>query len=108
MDKAEGIPLSQVWDTMALSQKLQVLLAITRLQKQWLSVSFSHYGSLYYVGDAQPSPDNHYVKDGKAVHDSKFTIGQAVSRDWVDAGRASLNINRGPCTFRFVKTPCRN
>jgi hypothetical protein len=53
MDKVEGVPLSQVWSTMTLPQKLQVLLAVTRIQKQWLSVSFSHYGSLYYKGDTQ-------------------------------------------------------
>jgi hypothetical protein len=54
MNKTEGVPLSQVWDTMKLPQKLKVLLALTRLQKQWLSLSFSHYGSLYYVGDIRP------------------------------------------------------
>jgi hypothetical protein len=53
MDKIEGIPLSQVWETMELAQKLQLVLALTSLQKQWLSVSFSHYGSLYHTGDVQ-------------------------------------------------------
>ncbi|KAL4738465.1 kinase-like domain-containing protein [Aspergillus similis] len=74
MHKTEGVPLSRVWSTMKLPQKLQVLLAMTRLQKQWLSVTFSHYGSLYYKEDIQPPADNHFVKDGKVVRDSEFAL----------------------------------
>ncbi|KAF7161918.1 hypothetical protein CNMCM5623_007333 [Aspergillus felis] len=96
MDKTKGVPLSHVWDTMKLPQKLQVILAMARLQKQWLSVSFSYYGSLYYARDVQPPADNHYVKDGKAVRDSEFAIGPATGRDWFDAGRSDLDIERGP------------
>ena len=102
MDKAEGVSLSQVWNKMKLPQKLQVLLAMTRLQKQWLSISFSHYGGLYYAGDVQSPAGNHYIKDGKAVKDSEFAIGPATGRDWLDAGRSTLNIERGPCTSVFI------
>ncbi|KAI3120539.1 hypothetical protein CBS147326_9423 [Penicillium roqueforti] len=77
MDKIKGVPLSQVWSTMKLPQKLQVLLAMTRLQKQWLSVTFSHYGSLYYTEDVQPPAGNHFVKDGKVVKDSELARLQA-------------------------------
>ena len=97
MDKIEGVPLSQVWDTLKLPQKLQVLLAMTHLQKQWLSVSFSHYGGLYYTGDVQQPEDSHYVKDGKAIRDSGYVIGPATGRDWFDAGRSILDIEKGPC-----------
>ncbi|KAF2683513.1 hypothetical protein K458DRAFT_478381 [Lentithecium fluviatile CBS 122367] len=75
MDKTEGIPLSQ---------------------KQWLSVSFSHYGSLYYARDVQPLTGNHYIKDGKVAQDSKVAIGPACSRDWVDGGRSNLDIDKRP------------
>lgn len=98
MDKIKGVPLSQVWSTMKLPQKLQVLLAMTRLQKQWLSVTFSHYGSLYYTKDVQPPAGNHFVKDGKVVKDSEFAIGPATGRDWCDAGRSNLDVEKGPCT----------
>jgi hypothetical protein len=99
MDKVEGVPLSQVWGTMKLTQKLQLLLSLTRLQKQWLGVSFSHYGSLYYTKDVQPLVGNHYVKDGKTITNSRFAIGQATGRDWIDAGRSALKTDRGPCTW---------
>ena len=98
MEKAQGVPLSQVWSTMQLPQKLQVLLSVMRLHKQWLRVSFSHCGSLYYAGDMGQSENNYYIQDGNTVKDSKFVIGPATGRDWVDAGRSGLNIERGPCT----------
>jgi hypothetical protein len=102
MDKVEGVPLSQVWGTMKLTQKLQLLLSLTRLQKQWLRISFSHYGSLYYTKDVQPSVGNHYVKNGKIVTNSRFAIGQATGRDWIDAGRSALKTDRGPCTLELI------
>lgn len=101
-----GVPLSQVWDTMKLPQKLQVLLAMTRLQTKWLSVRFSHYGSLYYAGNVQSLEGNHYVKDGKVVEDSEFAIGPATGRDWLDAGRSMLNIRRGPCRLDYKSCSC--
>ncbi|KAJ6164176.1 hypothetical protein N7470_002848, partial [Penicillium chermesinum] len=81
MDKIEGVPLSQVWEPWNYPERLPWLLAMTSLQKEWLSVSFSHYGSLYYTKDVQPLVDNHIMKNG---------------RDWVDAGRSTLDIERGP------------
>ncbi|KAJ5571061.1 phosphotransferase enzyme family protein [Penicillium sp. DV-2018c] len=103
MDKIEGVPLSQVWGTLKLTQKLQLLLAMTQLQKQWLSVSFSHYGSLYYTGDVQPLADSYYVKDGKAIRDPEFAIGPATGRDWSDADRSMLDIEKGPFAARETK-----
>ncbi|PWY70131.1 phosphotransferase enzyme family protein [Aspergillus eucalypticola CBS 122712] len=98
MEKAAGVPLSHVWETLKLPQKLQVLLAMIRLQKKWLSVSFSHYGSLYYAKDIQASPpeDTHYIKNGKAIKDPQFAIGPTTGRDWCDASRSLLGIDRGP------------
>lgn len=106
MDKAEGVPLSQVWSAMKLPQKLRVLLTINRLQQRWLSVSFSHYGSLYYAGDVQAPTGNHYVRDGETIKDSEFAIGSATGRDWFDAGRSVLDIERGPCKSVFISSLC--
>jgi hypothetical protein len=104
MNKIEGVPLSQVWSTMQLPQRLKVILAMTSLQKKWLGVSFSPYGSLYYARDVQSPAGNQYVKDDMAVKDSGFAIGPATGRDWSDAGRSVLDIDRGPCTSGFVSS----
>ncbi|EGD99635.1 hypothetical protein TESG_06980 [Trichophyton tonsurans CBS 112818] len=87
MDKVKGVPLSQVWTKMQLPQKLQVLLAVTRMQKRWLGVSLSHYGSLYYASDLQTPAGSHYAKDGKVIMDSGFALGPAtVGGDFIDTG----------------------
>ncbi|KAL1798887.1 hypothetical protein ACET3X_002924 [Alternaria dauci] len=96
MEKAQGVPLSQVWDAMELPQKLQVLLALIQIQKRWLSTSFSHYGGLYYAKDVQSSSASHYVQDGVVIKNPEFVIGPATGRDWHDAGRTGLDIRRGP------------
>ncbi|RAH53223.1 phosphotransferase enzyme family protein [Aspergillus piperis CBS 112811] len=109
LEKAAGVPLSHVWETLKLPRKLQVLLAVIRLQKKWLSVLFSHYGSLYYAKDIQVSPpeDTHYIKNGKAVKDSQFAIGPTTGRDWCDASRSLLDIDRGPWSdiLQFLQAP---
>jgi hypothetical protein len=74
MEKAQGVPLSQVWDVMALPQKLQVLLALVKIQKRWLSISFSHYGGLYYAKDVQSSSASRYVQDGVVTKNSEFVV----------------------------------
>ncbi|KAL4762846.1 uncharacterized protein BDW70DRAFT_149035 [Aspergillus foveolatus] len=61
-----------------------------------LGVSFSHYGSLYYKEDVHPPASNHFVKEGKLVRDSAFAIGPATGRDWNDAGRLGLHVEKGP------------
>lgn len=104
MDKVEGVPLSEVWDTTQLQQKLKVILAMTSLQKEWLTVSFSHYGSLYYAGDVQSLAYNHYVNEGMAINDPEFAIGPATGRDWFDAGRSVLDNERGPFTSGFLSS----
>ncbi|KAL3479210.1 kinase-like domain-containing protein [Aspergillus californicus] len=71
MDKAKGVPLSQVWDTMMINKRLQVILAMSQ-------------------------PGNQYVQDGQPVKDSEFAIGPATGRDWADAGRSAMDIERGP------------
>ncbi|KAA8619028.1 Aminoglycoside phosphotransferase [Pyrenophora tritici-repentis] len=70
MEKAKGVPLSQVWDAMPLPQKLQVLLALVQIQKRWLSISFSHYGGLYYASDVRSPSAGHYIEDGTVARDS--------------------------------------
>ncbi|EED22325.1 hypothetical protein TSTA_095740 [Talaromyces stipitatus ATCC 10500] len=96
MDKVEGLPLSQIWNTLKMLQKLQVLLAMTRLQKQWMNVSFSHYGSFFYATDVKPLTGNHYARDGKTISDSTFAIGPTTERDWFGASRSLLDIEKGP------------
>lgn len=106
MEKVSGVPLTQVWNTLKLPQRFQVLLALTKLQMKWLGVSFSHYGSLYYMGDVPSPARSWYSKGGKTLENARFMIGPATGRDWVDAGRSTLDVERGPCMLIPMEQLC--
>ena len=97
MEKVQGVPLCDVWDSMKLRQKLQILLTMTRYQKRCLNVSFSHYGSLYYAKDLHNAQKSYYEENGKRINSSQYAIGPSISRNWADAGRSTLDLYRGSC-----------
>jgi hypothetical protein len=80
MGKVESVPLSQIWSMLQLQQRLKLIIAVTSPQKRCLSVSFSHYSSLYYAGDFQSPAGSHHVKEGMAAKDSEFAIGVRIPR----------------------------
>lgn len=84
MEKIPGIPLLQVWEQMKLTDKLQVITQISRLQKTWLSASFARIGNLYYAKyvEADRSESCSFVDgNGHEVKDKRFVIGPATGRD---------------------------
>lgn len=101
MEKASGIPLGRVWDTMEPADKVKVFLEIFGHQKKWTATKFTSFGSLYYSRDiegASKSPGHLYVdKDGNPVDEPRFCVGPAVGREWMDEGRQKLQCDRGPC-----------
>ena len=98
MEKARGIPLVVVWDDLPAEAKAKILTAVSKLHKSWLSLSFSRYGGLYYSRDlSDPFSDHLYINEkGEKITDPRFAIGRATGRSWADAGRASVNCNKGP------------
>ncbi|KAL5342729.1 kinase-like domain-containing protein [Aspergillus crustosus] len=90
-------------------EKAQVLVATTRLQKQWLRVSFSHSGGLYDSAGVQSPTAAHYIHHGHAVQDSGFSIGPATGRDWIDAKRSGLAVDRGPwpSPSQYLRAVCQ-
>jgi hypothetical protein len=91
MEKVPGIPLGTVWDSLQPPDKLKVFLQVFKYQKRWSAAKFSQFGSLYYTEDltVQPSrDDNLYIdQDGKPVKETRFAVGPAVGREWVQDGR---------------------
>ena len=51
MEKAEGVPLSRVWDRMGGADKVKLLLHVFRFMKAWLANPLPGYGGLYYADD---------------------------------------------------------
>lgn len=104
MQKAPGIQLEHVWAEMEMEDRLAVVKQILRYQKNWTSISFQQYGSLYFADDVgkQNSQDPLYFDEhGTAVKNHRFAVGPSTGRDYYDAGRASVQYNRGPCLWVY-------
>jgi hypothetical protein len=96
MEKALGIQLKEVWDTMSHKQKCRFLADLVSIEAKMVSTSVDSYGALYYNGDV---PDAKLVR-GKA----KFCLGPSVRRSFWEGERAGMDIDRGPCMFINVFT----
>jgi uridine phosphorylase len=66
------------------------------------------YGNLYFANDAFPGCEKAEVigalpQSLKDVVKDRFVIGPVVDQDFWHRERASMDIDRGPCQFRFIK-----
>jgi len=100
MEKTAGVELEQVWPTIKTEDRLAIVQKIANYQKNWTSVSFKKYGSLYYSKDLISRSDNETLytdADGVDVNDSRFSIGPSTGREFIDNGRVGVDFDRGPC-----------
>lgn len=51
MERVAGIPLARAWTNMSFRQKAATLTSLFAVQKAWMSVTFTRYGSLYFADD---------------------------------------------------------
>lgn len=91
MEKASGVELSRVWDTMKAKNKMHLVQQIATITSRLGNARFKHYGSLYYRCDVD------HVR-GTEV-DDEYVIGPNNDRGWFDNRRGEIDINRGPCMF---------
>ena len=101
MEKVVGIELEEVWPAMNIQDRFSLVKAIAGFQKAWASVSFKKFGGLYYAKDLEKSIGTEqplYVDgDGTEIVDEKFAIGPSTGREWIYNGRATIELDRGPC-----------
>lgn len=100
MENIPGVQLRTVWNNMKPVDELGILVALSRYQKSWSSVSFASCGSFYYAKDVDiPSAEGLLYVDGagRQVKASDFAIGPPAGRDWSDEGTAVLKCDKGPC-----------
>ncbi|RAH85894.1 hypothetical protein BO86DRAFT_329879 [Aspergillus japonicus CBS 114.51] len=88
MEKAPGIELSRVWETLRPRDKLSIVKQIGSITSRLSSGRFSAYGSLYLREDIAES-------EAIAVDDT-FAIGPTTGRAWFDDQRAEVDVHRGP------------
>ncbi|KAI9709530.1 MAG: hypothetical protein M1820_003290 [Bogoriella megaspora] len=99
MERVPGVPLGQKWPQLVPADKLKVLLQLVGFQKAWTSTRFLKFGSLYYNGDVPITSEDEYLyigANGESVSNSRYIVGPATGRDWVDHGRQDLACKRGP------------
>lgn len=74
MEKAEGVPLAQVWNRLGVPDKAKLLRQIFRSMNTWLAHPLPGYGGLYYGKDISS-------ERSLPVEDTPFVVGPAVGRD---------------------------
>ena len=96
MEKVPGVPLDSAWSSMRLDDRFSLTKTIAQYQKAWMKASFSHFGSLYFAEDLVGV---RHVPLHDGLSDKKFAIGPSTGREWFDAGRATVEFDRGPCKW---------
>lgn len=102
MEKAPGVPLDSMWKKLGVPERGAVTRAIAALEKDWSSVAFNGYGSLYHAQDlpvsagqiSQPIPSLKSSMEGR-----KFVLGPTTGREGASDGRLGIQFDRGPCQY---------
>lgn len=93
MEKASGVELSRVWETMPGRNKVRIVKQLASITSRLANTHFGQFGSIYRRGDVSSLQGT-----GK---DEDFVIGPTTARSWFDNRRGQINIGRGPCTFDY-------
>ncbi|KAJ5587245.1 uncharacterized protein N7459_003010, partial [Penicillium hispanicum] len=101
MEEATGTQLGRLWDDLNPDSKLAIMREVVSIETKMLSVSFSHYGSIYFSSDtvegAVPAQITSEASAELKEQVSKmFTIGPTVDRDFWNKERSTMDISRGP------------
>ena len=95
MEKAKGVPLLKVWDSLTSKNQRQVIAELVNVDKEMLSFEFSGFGSIFLkedmIGDVQSLAIN------SNPDFSGYRIGPSITRDFWRGERMSMSIDRGPC-----------
>ncbi|EEP82801.1 predicted protein [Uncinocarpus reesii 1704] len=77
MEKVPGVPLDSVWSSMKFEDRVAVVKSIARHQEAWMSVSFGHFGGLYFAQDLDDlrHESMSYEKGGVTKLDETFASG---------------------------------
>ncbi|KAL4071198.1 hypothetical protein V8B97DRAFT_2047223 [Scleroderma yunnanense] len=99
MEKAPGCLLSDVWEDLPRYEQGVFAQTLGECKHKLLDLPFTHYGSLYYKNDVPVPLRAPTLLEGLSPDDklnSKFCIGPIARRDFWEAEREHMDINRGP------------
>ncbi|KAF8834547.1 hypothetical protein BDN67DRAFT_992640 [Paxillus ammoniavirescens] len=99
MEKASGCLLSDVWGDLPRREQGMFAKTLGEWERQLLELKFTHYGSLYYKDDVPAPLRAPTLLEGISPDDelnSQFCIGPIARRDFWEAERGGMDIDRGP------------
>ncbi|KAI0868933.1 kinase-like domain-containing protein [Hypoxylon argillaceum] len=101
MEEAAGVQLSQVWDTLPIESKLEIVKDLVNIEKKLLSISFTRYGSLYFahqgfLGCVKAQVVGDVSASLIAEIESRYVIGPMADGDFWAGERKDMTIDRGP------------
>ncbi|KAI1305469.1 kinase-like domain-containing protein [Xylaria venustula] len=101
MEEATGTQLSQVWDTLPLKTKLEIVKDLVNIENNLLSISFTQYGSLYFAHHGFPDcvkaqAEGNAPTSLVAEIENRYVIGPVANGDFWDGDKKTMAIDRGP------------
>ncbi|KIJ14019.1 hypothetical protein PAXINDRAFT_79920 [Paxillus involutus ATCC 200175] len=99
MEKASGCLLSDVWGDLPRREQSMFAKTLGEWERRLLELKFTHYGSLYYKDDVPAPLHAPTLLEGISPDDelnSQFCIGPIARRDFWEAEREGMDIDRGP------------
>ena len=107
-EKAMGQPLGRLWNKLSMPAQLGIVNQIVEMEKKLSSVSFQKHGCIYYESDLKSRSLTYDRLDSAgstsmSTHGQNsqlcgFVIGPSTNPKFWDGGRATMRLNRGPCT----------
>lgn len=103
MEKVEGVNLSTKWHDLGEHSKESIIHSLADLQSKLLKIRFSQYGNLYFVKDLELfGVTGVPLFTEKSADDNMYCIGPTTDASFWEGGRATMKLNRGPCTLTLL------
>lgn len=96
LEKIDGSPLGDRWFTIGNKTRAEIMKQIVAVETRFMSITFPASGSLYYRKDLTSSEPNVLLPEQTTADD--IAVGPIAQYEWWYKERASLNVDRGPCT----------
>ncbi|RDX41454.1 hypothetical protein OH76DRAFT_1326148, partial [Lentinus brumalis] len=100
MEVAQGVELDSAWQSLDIGQRMALVKDMAKIQSKFLSLPFTHHGSLYFKADVEGVPHTTDVfADPADIPDSqrqKYAIGPSVDWELWRGTRKQLDTYRGP------------
>lgn len=105
MERCKGVELRKTWHNMSWKERLKIVKTLVGYEKAFASANLPMYGSLYYAKDLpNPSPSQFPDSVNSIDKGESFIIGPTTNRSFFDKGRDSVEVNRRPCEFFYLRT----